>query len=99
HRYFNGISSRISQGPRDNTFTEYRIEIVPRFWLLTLRAQSRIFQQIAVPDILKKVLAGLDVSYELRGKYDPRDYCVQYRETDFNFASRLMEEEGIYYFF
>jgi type VI secretion system secreted protein VgrG len=66
---------------------------------LTRRAQSRIFQHLNVPDILKKVFAGLDVTYEIQGTFHPRDYCVQYRETDFNFASRLMEEEGIYYFF
>jgi type VI secretion system secreted protein VgrG len=98
-RAFSGICNRFSQGVRDKTFTAYRLEMVPAFWLLTRRAQSRIFQQIAVPDILKKVLAGLDVSWELQGTFQPRDYCVQYRETDFNFASRLMEEEGIYYFF
>ena len=77
-------------------FTRYQAEIVPQLWLLTRKAQSRIFQQIAVPDILKQVLTGLDVAYQLQGTYKPRDYCVQYRETDFNFASRLMEEEGIY---
>ena len=98
-RYFNGICSRFSQGARDEHFTAYRMEVVPKFWLLTRAAQSRTFQQLSVPDILKKVLSGLDVSYELQGTYKPRDYCVQYRETDFNFASRLMEEEGIYYFF
>ena len=98
-RFFSGICRRISQGERDATFTHYQMEIVPEFWLLSKRAQSRIFQHISVPDILKKVLDGLDVAYELQGKFEPRDYCVQYRETDFNFASRLMEEEGIYYFF
>jgi type VI secretion system secreted protein VgrG len=98
-RYFNGICNRVSQGMRSNIFTTYRLEIVPQFWLLTKRAQSRIFQHISVPDILKKVLEGLDVNFELQGTFQQRDYCVQYRETDFNFASRLMEEEGIYYFF
>src|SRR5262249_55012999 len=98
-RFFNGVVSRASQGLRGQIFTAYRLEIVPQFWLLTRRAQSRIFQHIAVPDILKKVLEGLEVTYQLQGKYEPRDYCVQYRETDFNFASRLMEEEGIFYFF
>lgn len=98
-RYLNGICNRVSQGERDATFTAYHLEIVPQLWLLTRRAQSRIFQQISVPDILRKVLQGLDVSYELQGTFHPRDYCVQYRETDFNFISRLMEEEGIYYFF
>jgi type VI secretion system secreted protein VgrG len=99
NRYFNGICNRVSQGHRDDTFTQYRMEVVPQFWFLTRRAQSRIFQHLSVPDILKKVLDGLDVSFELQGTFQPRDFCVQYRETDFNFASRLMEEEGIYYFF
>jgi type VI secretion system secreted protein VgrG len=98
-RYFSGICNRISQGHRDHDFTYYRMEVVPQLWFLTRRAQSRIFQHITVPDILKKVFAGIDVSFELRGTFQPRDFCVQYRETDFNFASRLMEEEGIYYFF
>jgi type VI secretion system secreted protein VgrG len=54
---------------------------------------------VSVPDILKKVFEGLDVTFELQGTFHARDYCVQYRETDFNFACRVMEEEGIYYFF
>jgi type VI secretion system secreted protein VgrG len=99
YRYFHGICNRVSQGRRDTVFTYFSLEIVPQFWLLTRRAQSRIFQHLSVPDILKKVLQGLDVTFELRGTFEPRDFCVQYRETDFNFASRLMEEEGIYYFF
>jgi type VI secretion system secreted protein VgrG len=98
-RHFSGICKRVGQGTRDNTFTAYRMEVVPQFWFLSKRAQSRIYQQLSVPQILKKVLAGLDVAYELQGNYPSRDYCVQYRETDFHFASRLMEEEGIYYFF
>src|ERR1700732_4512670 len=87
-RYFSGICKRASQGGRsqDDIFTSYQMEIVPQFWLLTKRAQSRIFQHIAVPDILKKVLTGVDVAWELQGKYYPRDYCVQYCETDHAFA-------------
>jgi type VI secretion system secreted protein VgrG len=98
-RYWSGICSEVSEIGQGPVFTEYRLEMVPQLWLLTRRAQSRIFQSLTVPDILKKVLTGLDVSWEIRGTFHPRDYCVQYRETDFNFASRLMEEEGIYYFF
>jgi type VI secretion system secreted protein VgrG len=98
-RYISGIISSVSQGHRDQTFTEYRVEVVPQFWLLTRRRQSRIFQYLSVPDILKKVLTGLDVTFEIQGTFLPREYCVQYRESDFDFASRLMEEEGIYYFF
>jgi type VI secretion system secreted protein VgrG len=98
-RYFSGICNRVSQGERDEDFTSYRMEVVPALWTLTRKAKSRIFQQMTVPDILKKVLQGFDVTYEIQGTFHPRDFCVQYRETDFNFASRLMEEEGIFYFF
>lgn len=107
-RYFSGICSRVAEsgsheiegeGSHRALFTAYKMDVVPQFWFMTKRAQSRIFQHESVPDILKKVLQGLDVTWELQGTYKPRDYCVQYRETDFNFASRLMEEEGIYYFF
>jgi type VI secretion system secreted protein VgrG len=98
-RYFTGIISRFSQGERDDAFTCYRAEMVPQLWLLTRRAQCRIFQHKSVPEILKEVLAGLDVRFELEGTFHRRNYCVQYRESDFAFASRLMEEEGIYYFF
>src|SRR5262249_20126451 len=98
-RYFHGLCSRFSQGGRDKHFTSYRLEMVPQFWVLTRKAQSRIFQHISVPEILKKVLDGLSVEYQIQGNFHPRDFCVQYRETDFAFASRLMEEEGIYYFF
>jgi type VI secretion system secreted protein VgrG len=73
--------------------------MVPKLWLLTKKVRSRIFQQVSVPDILRAVLTGMAVKYELSGTYHPRDYCVQYRESDFAFASRLMEEEGIHYFF
>ena len=99
NRYFNGICSRVSEGAPDATFTPYILEIVPQFWFLSRIARSRTFQQISVPDILKKVLADIGVEFRLQGVYHPRDYCVQYRETDLNFASRLMEEEGIFYFF
>ena len=104
-RYFNGIVSRFTQGQLISsaqgvgTFTRYRAEVVPQLWTLTRIHQSRIFQQATVPDILKQVLTGLNVSYQLQGSYLSRDYCVQYRESDFDFASRLMEEEGIFYFF
>jgi type VI secretion system secreted protein VgrG len=104
-RYVNGIVSRLSQGQRvkglegSATLIHYEADMVPQFWLWTKNVQSRIFQQKSVPDILKQVLKGLDVTYEIQGTFAARDYCVQYRESDFDFASRLMEEEGIYYFF
>jgi type VI secretion system secreted protein VgrG len=98
-RYFHGICTRFSEGARGSTFTTYRAELVPQIWLLTLAHNSRIFQQKSVPDILRLVLGSTNVSYQLKGTYEKREYCVQYRESDFDFASRLMEEEGIYYYF
>lgn len=98
-RFFHGIVSRFSEGRRDDTFTQYKMEVVPQFWLLTRRVQSRIFQHITVPNILKEVLKGLDVKWDIKGSFFERDYCVQYRESDFAFASRMMQEEGIYYYF
>jgi type VI secretion system secreted protein VgrG len=98
-RYVHGICIEFVQGNRSTRYTAYHAELVPQAWLLTQRAQSRIFQNISVPDILKKVLTGLEVTYEIQGTFEPRNYCVQYRETDWDFVSRLMEEEGIYYYF
>lgn len=98
-RYLNGIVNRFSQGNRNSRFSFYSASIVPHIWILTQNKQSRIFQHLSVPDILKKVFDGFEVSYELQSEYKPRNYSVQYNETDFDFASRLMEEEGIYFFF
>jgi type VI secretion system secreted protein VgrG len=97
-RIINGIVSSISQLEFDD-YLHLRIQVVPKLWTLTRNAQSRIFQQKTVPDILTAVLTGLTTQQQLTGTYKPREYCVQYRETDFAFASRLMEEEGIFYFF
>jgi len=80
----------------------YEAEVVPWFWFLTLFHDCRIFQNMSVPDIVEKVFKDRgfsDFQASLQGTYNPREYCVQYRETDFNFVSRLLEEEGIFYFF
>lgn len=98
-RYFNGIVREFTIGHRNDKFTEFRATVVPKLWLSTLTVNSRIFQQKTVQQILEEVLTGIDVEYNLTADYFPRDYCVQYRETDFNFVSRLMEEEGIFYYF
>lgn len=107
-RYFNGLISRFSQGrgggeadvgPR---FSYYRATMVPWPWLLTRTADSRIFQKLSVTDIVEKIFKEKgfsDFKVKLHNSYEKRDYCVQYRETDFNFVSRLLEEEGIHYFF
>ena len=98
-RYINGMVSRFAQGGHDDRFTHYRMEVVPHLWLLTQSKQSRIFQQMSAPDILRKVLDGIDFNLQVQREYQHRNYCVQYRESDFAFASRIMEEEGMYYYF
>ncbi len=103
-RCVHGIVCRFEQTGRAGQFANYQARLVPKVWLLTLRRQSRIFQNKTVPDILKEVLdkAGITADlydFRLKGSHKAREYCVQYRESDWNFASRLMEEEGIFYFF
>jgi type VI secretion system secreted protein VgrG len=101
-RYINGFVSRFSQSGADVRFTHYHAEVVPWLWFLTRSAACRIFQNMTVPDIITKVFTDLgfsDSKKSLQGSYQQWEYCVQYRETAFNFVSRLMEQEGIYYFF
>ncbi|MCC7497231.1 MAG: type VI secretion system tip protein VgrG [Bryobacterales bacterium] len=95
----NGVVVSLTQLPSSFRIARYHADVSPSFELLKLRQDCRIFQNQSVLDILKVVLQGLDVDYRTTGSYTPREYCVQYRESDFNFASRLMEEEGIFYFF
>jgi type VI secretion system secreted protein VgrG len=99
YRILHGIVQQFSQGTRHVRFSFYNAVIVPHVWLLTQNRQSRIFQNQSVPDILRKVLEGFDFAIEVQGDQFKRNYCVQYRESDWEFASRLMEEEGYYYFF
>jgi len=101
-RYFDGFVGRFVQAGSDERFATYRAELFPWLWFLTLSADCRIFQEMSVPEIIKKVFGDLgqtDFEDRLTGTYAPRDYCVQYNETAFAFVSRLMEEEGIFYFF
>jgi type VI secretion system secreted protein VgrG len=101
-RYFNGHVSRFAQTGMDRRFTHYNAEIVPWLWFLTRRADCRIFQNMTIPDIVTKVFKDRgfgDFRNSLQGDFEQREYCVQYRETDFNFVSRLMEQYGIFYFF
>lgn len=99
-RHINGIISRFAQGDRAMRLTRYQAEMVPHLWLGSLRQNSRIFQQKSASDVLSTVLGdiGVESALQLSGTYKPRNYCAQYRETDLGFVSRLMEEEGIYYF-
>lgn len=103
-RHFHGIIGRFEstgEGPSD---CHYRAELVPQMWLLTHRYDSRIFQNKTVAEIVTDVLTRAGIpsdrfEFILAERHPRRDYCVQYRETDYNFVARLLEEEGIYYYF
>ena len=102
-RYISGYVSRFTQGETDERlFTHYHAQVVPWLWFLTRQADCRIFQNQAVPDIISKIFDPFgfkDFKLSLKGTYPKLEYCVQYRETSFNFVSRLMEESGIFYHF
>lgn len=102
NRYVNGFISRFVQSGRDNRFTHYKAEVVPWLWFLTRSANCKIFQKKTIPEILEKMFEHVpfkDFKNKLQGSYDQCEYVVQYRETDFNFVSRLMEQHGIFYYF
>ncbi|TGN99829.1 hypothetical protein PN36_33170, partial [Candidatus Thiomargarita nelsonii] len=103
-RYLHGIISRLEQGASGKTFTTYSATVVPKIWYLMHRHNCRIFQKMSVRDIVQKILKELGMpgdEYRFVLQNDPpkREYCVQYRESEFDFISRLLEEEGIFYFF
>ena len=101
-RFFNGFVSSVSQAGDEGHYARYHATIRPWLWFLTRTSDCRIFQNKTVPEIIKEVCNDLgftDIKDKLSASYRTWEYCVQYRETDFNFLSRLMEQEGIYYFF
>ena len=103
-RYVHGIVSLFEQTGKEGKWTRYRAEVVPAIWILSRHYTCRIFQTQTIPDIIKKVLTDAGISsdqfrFSLKKTYKPRDYCVQYRESDLSFISRLMEQYGIFYLF
>lgn len=102
-RYFNGFVSRFVQIPStDQKAAAYKATVVPWLWFLTRTSDCRIFQEKKVPEIIEAIVKDngfTDFKNSLKGSYRQWEYCVQYCETDFDFLSRLMEQEGIYYFF
>ena len=101
-RYFNGFISRFVQSGAQTGMPNYRATMVPWLWFLTKTTDCRIFQNKTIPDIIQQICKEYgftDIKTKLQGTYEPRDYCVQYRETDYNFVARLMEQYGIFYFF
>ncbi|KZK85562.1 Phage-related baseplate assembly protein [Pseudovibrio sp. Ad46] len=101
-QYLNGFVTKAIYTGQDHGYSTYRLIVRPWLWFLTLTSNCRIFQEKSTPDILKEVFqeAGFtDFKNKLSDSYDPRPYCAQFQETDFNFICRLMEQEGIYYYF
>ncbi|HVK55904.1 MAG TPA: type VI secretion system tip protein TssI/VgrG, partial [Burkholderiales bacterium] len=101
-RRFTGYVTSFAHVGMLGRYHHYQADVRPWFWFLTRTMDCRIFQNQTVPEIIKAVFgehALADFKLELAGAYRKRGYCVQYRESDFDFLSRLMEEEGIYYYF
>jgi type VI secretion system secreted protein VgrG len=100
-RYFHGLLTSVSLSGVSGGKPNYNARLVPAFALLEQTQDSRIFQGKAVPDIAKEVLDANHIRFRLAlsSSYLKREFCVQYRESDLAFISRLLEEEGIFYFF
>jgi len=102
NRYFHGLVARCSQNVDTGQFASYQVTLRPWLWMLTRTSDCKIFQNLTIPQIIKQVFRDLgffDFEDTLSRPYREWEYCVQYRETSFDFVSRLMEQEGIYYFF
>jgi type VI secretion system secreted protein VgrG len=101
-RYWNGFVTNVALAGSAGGMALYRVTLRPWLWLLNRMSDCRIFQKKTVPEIVEMVFRGhglTDFKQALTSKYRQREFVVQYGETDFNFVSRLLEEEGIYYFF
>jgi len=101
-RYFNGYVAEVSRDVLPSAKWLYTVELRPWLWLLSKTKNCRIFQDKTVPQIVEEVFTDRgfnDFELRLSGTYQPREYCVQYRESELDFVSRLLEHEGIYYYF
>jgi type VI secretion system secreted protein VgrG len=102
-RYFDGLVSNFEYRGLDGNYAVYRAVLRPWFWFLSHNINCRIFQEVTVKDVFEKVVKDThgfsDFRWSVNEQYKTREYCVQYRESDFDFISRLLEEEGIFYYF
>ena len=102
-RYFHGLLFEATYVESITAGFRYQLTLRPWLYILSRNIDYIIYQDKSAVDVVKALFeerARSDVDYtKLNGSTDPRPYCVQYRESDFQFFSRLMEEEGIYYFF
>lgn len=102
-RHWHGYVKQLVRGDvNEDQRRDYRIEVVPWFWFLSQTSDCKIFQEMTVPDIIEEVFSDYgfaEFETDFQATHKDWEYCVQYRETDFNFVSRLMEQEGITYYF
>lgn len=101
-REFNGLAAGFYQVGQNGRYHQYLIVVRPWTWLLTRTSDCKIFQDKTIRQIIEKVFADhpyADFEFHLTSSYTTWAYCVQYRESDFNFLTRLMEQEGMHFFF
>ena len=101
-RHFNGFVTRFGAGRHQGRYFAYQATVNPWLWFLTRTSDCRIFQDLTVPDIVKKVFEDHGIAkfeFKTFRTYRKWVYCVQYRESDYNFVARLLEHEGIYWYF
>ncbi len=101
-RYFHALITGFSQDVGEGNYASYQIEATAWISLLDYTADCRIYQTKTAPQIIQEIFREhgfTDFKNSLTQNYRTREYCVQYRETDLAFVQRLMEEEGIYYYF
>lgn len=102
NRVFNGmVAQLVNQGKVSDKLYRYELTIVPTLWMLSQRVNIRIFQHKSIPQIIEKIFAehGVEFESKLTETYPAHEYCVQYQETDLDFAHRLLSEAGIFYYF
>ena len=101
-RYISGIVRAVKQLPHSSAaLWRYQLTIVPKLWFLGQTQDCRFFQQMTVPDIVEAIFRKFSVTYssKLQGSYTARDYTVQFNESYLHFVQRILEDEGIFYFF
>jgi type VI secretion system secreted protein VgrG len=100
-RYFNGIVRAIEGTGGDTYFNSYRLWVVPMLWLLSLNRQTRVFQDLSVLEIARKILEPYSIvpQLQIQSSYPVLEYCTQYRETDLHFLQRILQQQGIFFYF
>jgi type VI secretion system secreted protein VgrG len=101
-RYISGIVRAVKQlTDSSKALWRYELSVVPKIWFLSQTQDCRFFQKMAIPDIVKSIFDTFSVTYstKLTGSYTARDYCVMFNESYLHFVQRILEDEGIFYFF